>query len=90
MPTVPSAPTNADATRHFIPTSQSPRRATQYPPGFWTVLSLVETTMFRYNTIIGRWLQARTPPHQGTEAKIGRNGLKRMTELGMPISVRVH
>ena len=52
--------------------------------------SLVETAMFRYKTIIGRRLRARTLPNQRTEAKIGCNVLDRMTALGMPTSVRTH
>jgi hypothetical protein len=51
--------------------------------------SLVETAMYRYKTIIGRRLQARTLPNQQTETKIGCNVLNRMTSLGMPVSVRV-
>jgi hypothetical protein len=51
--------------------------------------SLVETAMYRYQTIIGRRLHARTLPNQQTEAKIGCNVLNRMTSLGMPVSVRV-
>jgi transposase len=52
--------------------------------------SLIETAMFRYKTIIGRRLQARTLSNQKTEAKIGCNVLKRMARLGMPASTRVH
>src|SRR3954453_4987624 len=48
--------------------------------------SLVETAMYRYKTIIGRRLHARTLPNQKTEAKIACNALNRMTGLGMPIS----
>jgi transposase len=44
--------------------------------------SLVETTMFRYKTVIGRRLRARILPNQRTEAKIGCNVLNRMTGLG--------
>jgi hypothetical protein len=51
--------------------------------------SLIETAMFRYKTIIGRRLHARTLPTQRTEAQIGCNVLNRMTDLGMPASVRV-
>jgi hypothetical protein len=51
--------------------------------------SLVETTMFRYKTIIARRLHARTLPNQRTEARIGCVVLNRMTSLGMPISVRI-
>ena len=50
--------------------------------------SLAETGVYRYKTIIGRRLRARTLPNQRTEAKIGCNVLNRMTGLGMPISVR--
>jgi hypothetical protein len=45
--------------------------------------------MFRYKTIIGRRLHARTLPNQRTEAKIGCNVLNRLTALGMPASVRI-
>ena len=51
--------------------------------------SLVETAVYRYKTIIGRRLQARTLPKQRTEAKIGCNVLNRMTSFGMPASVRI-
>jgi hypothetical protein len=45
--------------------------------------------MFRYKTIIGRRLHARTLPNQKTEAKIGCAVLNQMTGFGMPISVRI-
>jgi hypothetical protein len=45
--------------------------------------------MYRYKTIIGRSLQARTLPNQQTEPKIGCNVLNRMTNLGMPVSVGI-
>jgi transposase len=51
--------------------------------------SLVETAVYRYKTIIGRRLHARTLPNQRAEAKIGCNALNRMTKLGMPVSVRI-
>src|ERR1700680_2287623 len=51
--------------------------------------SLVETAMFRYKTIIGRRLHARTLPNQKTEARTGCAVLNRMTSLGMPIFVRI-
>jgi hypothetical protein len=52
--------------------------------------SRVETAMYRYKTIIGRRLHARTLPNQKTEAKIGCNVLNRMARLGMPVSIRVN
>jgi hypothetical protein len=51
--------------------------------------SLVETTMFRYKTLIGPRLRARTLPTQKVEARIACSVLNRMTQLGKPISQRV-
>jgi hypothetical protein len=45
--------------------------------------------MLRYETIIGRRLQARTLSNQTTEAKLGCNVLSRMAGPGMPVSARV-
>ena len=50
--------------------------------------SLVETAMYRYKTIIGRRLLARTLSNQQVEAKVGCNVLNRMTSFGMPATVR--
>ena len=50
--------------------------------------SLVETAMYRYKTIIGRRLLARTLSSQQVEAKIGCNVLNRMTSFGMPATIR--
>ena len=47
------------------------------------------TAVFRYKTIIGRRLQARTMPNQRTETKIGCTVLNRMTRLGMPVSIQI-
>jgi hypothetical protein len=51
--------------------------------------SLGETAMFRYKTVIGRGLRARTLPAQKTEARVGCAVLNRMTRLGMPVSQRI-
>jgi hypothetical protein len=51
--------------------------------------SLVETAMFRYKTLIGPRLRARTLATQQGEARIACSVLNRMTQLGMPISRRV-
>src|SRR5271167_3582406 len=51
--------------------------------------SLVETAMYRYKTIIGRRLLARTLSGQQVEAKIGCNVLNRMTGFGMPATIRI-
>ena len=51
--------------------------------------SLVETAMFRYKTIIGGQLRSRSFENQKTETRIGVAILNKMTNLGMPVSVRV-
>jgi hypothetical protein len=50
--------------------------------------SLAETAMFRYKTIIGRGLRARTLPAQKTEARVACAALNRMIRFGMPVSQR--
>jgi hypothetical protein len=49
--------------------------------------SLVETTMGRYNTLIGPRLRARGFAGQQTEAAIGVAVLNRMLQAGRPDSV---
>jgi hypothetical protein len=51
--------------------------------------SLVETAMYRYKTIIGPMVRARTLQGQRVEARVGCQILDRMTSLGMPESHRV-
>ena len=51
--------------------------------------SLGETAVFRYKTIIGRSLRARTLSSQKTEAQVACSVLNRMTRLGMPVSQRI-
>jgi hypothetical protein len=50
--------------------------------------SLAETAVFRFKTIFGNTLSARTLPSQITEARIKCTALNRMTTLGMPDSYR--
>ena len=74
--------------------SNSARQASHDYCRVWThelaaKLSLVETTMFRYKTVVGRRLHARALPKQRIEAKVGCNVLNRMTGLGMPVSTRI-
>jgi hypothetical protein len=51
--------------------------------------SLVETAMFRYQTLIGPTLRARQFEAQQVEARVACSVINCMTELGMPISQRV-
>jgi len=51
--------------------------------------SRVETAMFRYKTILGDRLTARSKWTQATEVAVKWDVLNRMTELGMPKSYKV-
>ncbi len=50
--------------------------------------SLVETQMFRYKAVFGGNLQSRKMLNQITESKLKLSILNRMTQLGMPISLK--
>ena len=49
----------------------------------------VENTFFRYTSIIGDGLRARSPAGQGSEVVLGCAILNRMTEFGRPVSYRI-
>jgi len=49
----------------------------------------VENAVFRYKSIIGDGLRARTPAGRQTEALLACNVLNRMTELGRPVSYSI-
>ncbi len=51
--------------------------------------SLAETAVFRYKTIFGDRLTARTPDAQVAESYTRCHALNKMTKLGMPESYRV-
>ena len=51
--------------------------------------SRVENTFFRYKSIIGEGLRARSPAGQGSEVVLGCEILNRMTALGRPASYRI-
>ena len=80
------APTQRD--RHIQTIAQRGRRGWQRATGYGR-RSLVETTMFRYKTLIGRRLHARSLAGQKAEARMGYAVINRMTRLGMPISFRL-
>ena len=50
---------------------------------------LVEKAFFRYKSIIGDGLRARSPAGQGSEVVLGCEILNRMTALGRPMSYRI-
>ena len=49
----------------------------------------VEKTFFRYKSIIGDGLRARSPAGQRSEVVLGCKILNRMTEFGRPVSYRI-
>ena len=51
--------------------------------------SRVENAFFRYKSIIGDGLRARSPAGQGSEVVLGCEILNRMTALGRPASYRI-
>ena len=51
--------------------------------------SRVENAFFRYKSIIGDGLRARSPAGQGSEVVLGCEILNRMTALGRPVSYRI-
>ena len=51
--------------------------------------SMVENTMYRYKTIIGRTMRSRTFEGQRVEVQLASKILNTMTQLGMPDSYRV-
>jgi hypothetical protein len=80
--------TPTQRSQHIATIEQHGRMGWQRRSGY-NRRGLVETAMYRYKTIIGRRLGARTLSNQRTEAKVGCNVLNRMTGLGMPTCARV-
>lgn len=85
---VPNETTATQRDQHIATIAQHGRIGWQRRSGY-NRRSLVETAMYRYKTIVGRRLHARTLRNQRVEAKIGCNVLNRMTGLGMPVTVRI-
>jgi hypothetical protein len=82
-PTADTAPSQRD--QHIRTIQDRGRLGWQRAIGYGR-RSLGETAMFRYKTIIGRGLRARTLPAQKTETRAACSVLNRMTRLGMPVS----
>jgi len=49
----------------------------------------MENAFFRYKSIIGHGLRARSPAGRGTEAVLACNILNQMTQLGGPVSYAI-
>ena len=83
----PSGQAPPQRDRHIQMIKQRGRLGWQRATGYGR-RSLVETTMFRYKTLIGRHLRARNLAGQKAEAQMGCAVINRMTRLGMPVSCR--
>ena len=74
--------------QHIQIIEQQGRIAWQQKTGY-NLRSHVELALQRYKRIFGNTLKARALPQQKTEAWISASALIRMTNLGMPVSVRI-
>ena len=72
-----------DRNRHIRSIKGHGRRE-WYKRSGYTKRSMVENTVYRYKTIIGREMRARTLAGQRVEHRIGCEILNKMTALGMP------
>jgi hypothetical protein len=74
--------------RHIQTIAEQRRIAWQRKTGY-NLRSYVELAMQRYKRIFGNTMKARVLPQQKTEAWISASALNRMTNLGMPVSVKI-
>jgi hypothetical protein len=74
--------------RHIQTIAQKGRMAWQRMTGY-NLRNYVELAVQRYKRIFGNAMKARALPQQKTEAWIGASALNRMTNLGMPVSVKI-
>jgi hypothetical protein len=85
-PTADTAPNRRD--RHIEVIEKKGRRGWEKAVRYGQ-RALVETAMFRYKTLIGPLLRARTLSAQKVEARVACSVINRMTQLGMPRSQRI-
>ena len=79
---------NTQRDRHIQTVAQQGRIAWQRITGY-NLRNHVELAMQRYKRIFGNAMKARALPQQKTEAWISASALNRMTNLGMPVSVKI-
>jgi hypothetical protein len=85
---VVSSTGNTQRDQHIQTITQQGRIAWQQKTGY-NLRNHVELAMQRYKRIFGNTMKARALPQQKTEAWISAAALNRMTNLGMPVSVKV-
>jgi hypothetical protein len=83
-----SAAGDTQRDRHIQVIAQQGRLAWQRITGY-NLRNYAELAMQRYKRILGNTMKARALPQQKTEAWISVSALNRMTNLGMPVSVKV-
>ena len=74
--------------QHIQNIAQHGRIAWQKKTGY-NLRNHVELAMQRYKRIFGNTMKARSLPQQKAEAWISASALNRMTNLGMPVSVKI-
>jgi len=74
--------------QHIQSIAKQGRIAWQRKTGY-NLRSYVELAMQRYKSMFGNTMKARALPQQKTEAWISASALNRMTNLGMPVSVKI-
>ena len=68
---------------------RSPADSTNRSLAAFGKLQHIQNAFFRYKSIIGDGLRARSPAGQGSEVVLGCEILNRMTALGRPASYRI-
>jgi hypothetical protein len=74
--------------RHIRVIAQQGRMAWQWMTGY-NLCNYLELAMQRYKRIFGNMIKARGLPQQKAEAWFSASALNRMTNLGMPVSVKI-
>jgi hypothetical protein len=74
--------------RNILSIGELGRREWHTRSGYST-RSMVENTMYRYKTLIGRSMRSRTLDGQENEVRLASKILNTMTRLGMPDSYKV-
>jgi hypothetical protein len=82
--------TDGDMQRdHYIECIAQQRRLAWQRITGYNLRNYAELAMQRYKRIFGNTMKARALPQQKTEAWISVSALNRMSNLGMPVSVKV-
>jgi hypothetical protein len=79
---------NTQRDHHIEAIAQQGRLAWQRITGY-NLRNYAELAMQRYKRIFGNTMKARALPQQKTEAWFSASALNRMTDLGMPVSVKI-